>query len=64
VVDAVVGPPNDDAPVKFLDLMMLVSPGGRECTEDEWRALLAAADLDVTEPSGLGYNQPRRLKPR
>jgi hypothetical protein len=48
VVDAVVGPPNEDAPVKFLDLMMLVSAGGRERTIDEWRSLLAAADLELT----------------
>lgn len=48
VVDAVVGPPNEDAATKFLDLMMLVSPGGRERTEDEWRELLAAAGLALT----------------
>ena len=46
VVDAVVGPPNEDSLVKFLDLMMLVSEGGRERTEAEWRTLLAAADLE------------------
>ena len=43
VVDAVVGPPNEDPLVKFLDLMMLVSAGGRERTEAEWQALLAAS---------------------
>ena len=43
-----VGPPNEDPLVKFLDLMMLVSPGGQERTEDEWRALLEAADLELT----------------
>jgi hypothetical protein len=47
LVEAVVGPPNEDPQVKFLDLMMLVSAGGRERTEDEWRALLAAADLEL-----------------
>lgn len=45
VVDAVVGPPDEDPLTKFLDLMMLVSAGGRERTEEEWRALLGAADL-------------------
>ena len=45
VVDAVVGPPNEDPLTKFLDLMMLVSVGGRERTEAEWTALLAAAGL-------------------
>jgi hypothetical protein len=41
LVDAVVGPPNEDPGSKFLDLMMLVSAGGRERTEPEWAALLA-----------------------
>lgn len=48
LVEAVVGPPNEDPAAKFLDLMMLVSAGGRERTEEEWRALLAGADLDLT----------------
>lgn len=43
VVDAVVGPPGTDPHSTFLDLMMLVSAGGRERTEPEWRSLLAAA---------------------
>ena len=41
IVDAVVGPPNEDPQSEFLDLMMLVTAGGRERTEPEWRALLA-----------------------
>jgi SAM-dependent methyltransferase len=45
VHDAVVGPPNGDAPVAFLDLMMLVSAGGRERTAAEWRELFGAAGL-------------------
>jgi hypothetical protein len=51
VIDCVVGPPNEDAPSKFLDLMMLVSAGGRERTEPEWKALFAGggfALLSVT----------------
>jgi hypothetical protein len=42
IVDAVVGPPNEDPLVKFLDLMMLVSEGGRERAQPEWEVLLAA----------------------
>ncbi|MGH9272574.1 MAG: methyltransferase [Ilumatobacteraceae bacterium] len=42
VIDAVVGAPNEDPLVKFLDLMMLVSAGGKERTEPEWIDLLAA----------------------
>lgn len=56
VVDAVVGPPNEDAPTKFLDMMMLVSAGGRERTADEWTDLLAAAGfrLERIVPAGPG----------
>lgn len=47
VVESVLGPPNEDPLAKFLDLMMLVSAGGRERTEEEWRALLADAGLEL-----------------
>ena len=33
---------------KWLDLMMLVGPGGQERTEEEYRVLLESADLEVT----------------
>lgn len=45
ILEGVVGPPNEDVPTKFLDLMMLVSAGGRERTAEEWAALLSAAGL-------------------
>lgn len=56
VVDAVVGPPNGDALTTFLDMMMLVSAGGRERAADEWIALLAAAGfrLESVVPAGPG----------
>ena len=47
VVDGVVGPPNEGPLVKFLDLMMLVSAGGRERTETEWEALLTAGGFGL-----------------
>ena len=47
VIDSVLGPPDEDQLAKFLDLMMLVSAGGRERTEEEWRALLADAGLEL-----------------
>ncbi len=40
LIESVVGAPNEDPQSKFLDLVMLVSAGGRERTESEWRALL------------------------
>ena len=49
VVDSVLGPPNEDPLAKFLDLMMLVSAGGRERTHAEWRALLAEAGLEIVD---------------
>ena len=42
VIDAEVGPPNQGATGKFRDLNMLVHPGGRERTREEWEALFAA----------------------
>jgi hypothetical protein len=38
----------DPARVAFSDLNMLVAPGGRERTLDQYRVLLAAADLTLT----------------
>jgi hypothetical protein len=53
VIDAIVGPPNEDPLVKFLDLMMLVSAGGKERTADEWSDLLTAGGfrLERTTPA-------------
>lgn len=47
ILDAVVGPPNEDAESKFFDLMMLVSAGGRERELREWEALLAGSGLQL-----------------
>jgi len=43
VVDNVIQPGNDFAPGKFLDLQMLIFPGGRERTEKEFRELFEAS---------------------
>jgi hypothetical protein len=43
VIDNVIQPGNEFAPGKFLDLQMLIFPGGRERTEKEFRELFAAA---------------------
>jgi hypothetical protein len=45
VVERVVGPPNEDPEAKFSDLNMLVMPGGRERTEDEFAKLFESAGL-------------------
>jgi O-methyltransferase domain len=48
VVDNVIQPGNDFAPGKFLDLQMLIFPGGRERTEKEFGQLFAAAGWRLT----------------
>jgi hypothetical protein len=48
VIDNVIQPGNDFAPGKFLDLQMLIFPGGRERTENEFRELFAAAGWRLT----------------
>lgn len=54
VLDQVVGAPNTDAPNKLSDLNMLVSPGGRERTADEFAALFAQAGLQLRQVIGTG----------
>ncbi len=56
VVDCVIEPGNDFAPAKFLDLQMLIFPGGRERTENEFRTLFAAGGwrLNRVIPTAAG----------
>jgi hypothetical protein len=48
VVDSVIQPGNEFSPSKFLDLQMLIFPGGCERTEKEFRELLAASGWQLT----------------
>lgn len=48
VIDAVIPPGNDPHPAKIVDLAMMGILGGGERTEDELRALLAAADFRLS----------------
>jgi len=56
VIERVVGRPNEDPMTKFIDLNMLVMPGGRERTADEFHELFARAELqlDSVTPSATG----------
>ncbi len=45
VVERVIEPPNQGRDAKFSDLNMLVGPGGRERTREEFAALLASSGL-------------------
>jgi hypothetical protein len=47
VIEQVIPPGNEPSLSKLYDLHMLVLSGGRERREDEYRVLLAAADLDL-----------------
>ena len=53
LVERVLAPPNEGAEGKLLDLTMLVPPGGRERTRDEYAALLAGAGfrLEAVHPT-------------
>jgi len=52
VVDDVIPPGNDFHPGKFLDLEMLIFPGGHERTEQQFRDLFAAAGWKLTRVIG------------
>jgi len=54
VIERLVGPPNQDSEAKFSDLNMLISPGGRERTLDEFEALFESAGYQLvgTAPTG------------
>jgi hypothetical protein len=47
VIDAVIPPGNDPYGAKWLDLLMLALFAGRERTEEQWRALLGGAGLEI-----------------
>ncbi len=48
VVESVIPPGNEQFAGKFLDLVMLLIPGGKERTESEYRALLNEAGFELS----------------
>ena len=48
IVDSVVPETSDPHPSKWLDMAMLLMPGGRERTRPEWDALFARAGFEIT----------------
>lgn len=54
LIEHVIGPPNEGREAKFSDLNMLVSPGGRERTQEEFATLLAAADFNLVRVVDAG----------
>jgi hypothetical protein len=56
LIEMLVGPPNAMPRSKFMDLNMLVLPGGRERTSDEFAALLKKSGFKLSRvvPAGRG----------
>ena len=55
IVERIVSPANEPGLAKFLDLSMLLVPGGRERTEEEWRTLLDETGFALTRIVPLPY---------
>jgi hypothetical protein len=58
VIERLLGPPNADPATKLMDLNMLVAPGGRERTVDEFESLFAAAGFRLVgaTPTAAGLS--------
>ena len=54
VIEQLIEPPNQGAPAKLSDLNMLVSPGGRERTREEFAALFEAGGFTLTGVHAAG----------
>ena len=54
IIERVIAPPNEGRDAKFSDLNMLVSPGGRERTREEFVALLGSSGLRLERVLGAG----------
>lgn len=59
LIEAALLPGGGPAPAKEMDLTMLVMMGGRERTEAEWRALLAAEGFELTRVVRVGGPRER-----
>jgi O-methyltransferase domain len=57
VVELVIGAPNEDLATRISDLHMLVMPGGRERTVQEWRSLFERGgfELESARPTTTAY---------
>jgi hypothetical protein len=51
VIERLIAPPNEGSEAKLTDLLMLVGPGGRERTLDEYRALFEPAGYSLVGPT-------------
>jgi hypothetical protein len=58
VIEGELGEPNENPAAKFADLNMLVAPGGRARSRDEYASLLSAAGFRFVEatPTASGWH--------
>jgi hypothetical protein len=49
VIESVIPPNNEPFYGKFLDLVMLLIPGGKERTKDEYRTLFERAGFELSQ---------------
>ena len=47
MIERLIAPPNEGSEAKLTDLLMLVGPGGRERTLDEYRSMFEAAGYSL-----------------
>jgi hypothetical protein len=64
LIERNVAPPNEVPATKFSDLNMLVAPGGRERTRDEYASLFQVSGFELTRvvPAGTGNVLEARLR--
>lgn len=64
LIERLVGRPNEAPATKFSDLNMLVSPGGRERTREEFSDLLARSGFALTRVFAAGIHNVIEARPR
>src|SRR4051794_14530909 len=64
LIERLVAPPNEMAATKFVDLNMLVSPGGRERTREEFSDLFAESGFKLTSVFPAGTHNVIEAQPR
>lgn len=64
LVERLIASPNEMPASKFSDLNMLVSPGGRERTREEFSALLAKSGFELTLVFAAGMHNVIEARPR
>ena len=64
LIERLVGPPNEKPAAKFADLNMLVSPGGRERTQEEFSDLFARSNFELTRVLAAGTHNVIEARPR